>query len=47
MGVPLVDVIAALDPRRDTLVSWVHVTPEGNRMIAEVFADTIAGGECR
>jgi lysophospholipase L1-like esterase len=46
-GVPLVDVIEALDPRRDTLVSWVHLTPEGNRMIAEAFADTIAGGECR
>ena len=49
---PVLDAVLtpALDlseAQRDTLVSWVHLTPEGNRMIAEAFADTIAGGECR
>jgi lysophospholipase L1-like esterase len=45
-GVPLVDVIAALDERRDVLTSWVHLTPEGNRMIAEAFADSILAITC-
>jgi hypothetical protein len=39
--VPLVDVVHALDARRDVLVSWVHLTPEGNEMIAEAFVPTI------
>jgi lysophospholipase L1-like esterase len=40
-GVPLVDAIAALDDRRDCLVSWVHLTPEGNDRIARAFVPTI------
>jgi lysophospholipase L1-like esterase len=40
-GVPLVDVIAATDQRRDCLVSWVHLSPEGNRMVARAFEDGI------
>ncbi len=35
--VPLVDVIAALDERRDCLVSWVHLNAEGNRIVARAF----------
>lgn len=38
---PLVDVIAATDSRRDYLLSWVHVAPGGNRIIAKEFAGTI------
>lgn len=44
--VPLVDVIAALDDRRDALVSWVHLTPEGNRIIAGAFSDRIVEATC-
>lgn len=40
-GIPLVDVIRVLDPRRDVLLSWVHLTPEGNRMIARALAAEI------
>ena len=39
--VPYVDVIAALDQRRDCLVSWVHLNAEGNRIVAEAFASAI------
>jgi lysophospholipase L1-like esterase len=39
--VELVDVVAALDERRDVLVNWVHLRPEGNRMVAETFAPII------
>jgi lysophospholipase L1-like esterase len=39
--VPFVDVIARLDHDRDVLVSWVHLSPEGNRMVAEAFAEKI------
>lgn len=41
--VPLVDVIAATDQRRDCLVSWVHLDPEGNRMVAKAFEEGIVG----
>lgn len=40
-NVPFVDVIAAMDARRDYLVSAVHLTPEGNRLIAECLARRI------
>jgi lysophospholipase L1-like esterase len=40
-GVPFVDVIAALDARRDYLLSWVHLHPEANRIIARELATTI------
>ena len=40
-NVPSVDVIAATDQRRDCLVSWVHLNPEGNRIVAAAFAKAI------
>lgn len=40
-NVPFVDVIGALDQDRDVLSSWVHLNPEGNRLVAEVFAQEI------
>ena len=40
-GIPYADVIEALDERRDCLVSWVHLSPEGNRMVAEALAGEI------
>jgi hypothetical protein len=39
--IPFVDVIAKLDHDRDVLVSWVHLSPRGNRMVAEAFAEKI------
>jgi len=39
--VDLVDLIAVLDQRRDLLVSWVHLYPEANRMVAEALAAEI------
>ena len=38
---PLVDIIAALDQDRDVLLSWVHLSPRGNDMIAQHFAEEI------
>ena len=46
-SVPLVDVIEALDQRRDTLMSWVHLSPEGNKIAARAFADQILKTHCR
>lgn len=45
-GVPFVDVVAATDARRDVLLSWVHLTPEGNRLVARAFADTLLEIAC-
>jgi lysophospholipase L1-like esterase len=39
--VPLVDVITAMDTRRDCLVSWVHLNAEGNRIVAHAFEDLV------
>jgi len=39
--VPFVDVIARLDHDRDVLVSWVHLSPKGNQMVAEALAERI------
>jgi hypothetical protein len=39
--VQLVDVRAALDQHREYLVSWVHLYPEGNVIIAEALAKQI------
>ena len=39
--VPVVDVIDLLDQDRDVLLSWVHLSPKGNRMIAESLATEI------
>ena len=40
-GVRLVDVIHALDDRRDLLVNWVHLNAEANAIIAAAFASVI------
>src|SRR6185503_14715279 len=40
-GVAFVDIVSALDQHRDVLVSWVHVNPGGNRLIAEAYAAEI------
>jgi lysophospholipase L1-like esterase len=45
--VPFVDLVAALDRDRDVLVSWVHLNPRGNRMIAEAYAEQILRRTCR
>jgi lysophospholipase L1-like esterase len=39
--VPVADVRTALDERRDLLVSWVHLHPDANRIVAETLADAI------
>lgn len=39
--VPFVDVVKVLDQDRDVLVSWVHLSPRGNRMIADALAEEI------
>ena len=36
-----VDHIQAMNSRRDYLLSWVHVSPEGNKIIANGFVDEI------
>ena len=40
-SVPFVDGIAALDARRDLLASYVHLTPEANRLLAAALADEV------
>lgn len=39
--VPFVNVQTVLDQDRDVLVSWVHLSPRGNRMLAEALAQEI------
>lgn len=39
--VPFVNVQKVLDQDRDVLVSWVHLSPRGNRMIANTLAEEI------
>jgi hypothetical protein len=39
--VPFVDAISRLDQERDVLVSWVHLSPRGNQMVAEGYAEKI------
>ena len=39
--VPFVDVIGRLDHDRDVLVSWVHLSPRGNHMVAEALAEEV------
>jgi len=45
-AVPLVDGIAVLDGHRDVLVSWVHLTPEGNERLAAAIAPAITERFC-
>ena len=39
--VPFVNVQKVLDQDRDVLMSWVHLSPRGNRMIANALAKEI------
>jgi hypothetical protein len=39
--IPFVDIIGRLNQDRDVMLSWVHLNPQGNRMIAEGFAEKI------
>jgi hypothetical protein len=39
--------IEELDDRRDVLFSYVHLTPEGNQLIAKAFATEILEQTCR
>nr|WP_281719536.1 hypothetical protein [Nitrosomonas nitrosa] len=39
--VPFVDVVKVLDQDRDVLVSWVHLSPRGNHMIADALAEEV------
>lgn len=39
--VPLVDVVELLDPRRDLLLSWVHLHPEANLEVARALAPVV------
>lgn len=41
-GIPLVDNIAIVNARRDYLASYVHLTEEGNRALAEALYEQIA-----
>ena len=43
--VEFVDGIAALNPHRDNLVSDVHLSPEGNRVLARALARAISGSD--
>ncbi len=40
-NIPFVNIIEALNQDRDQLTSWVHLTPQGNRIIASQFTDAI------
>lgn len=42
--VEFVDIRSALDDRRDLLVSWVHLHPDANRVVAEKLAEQIVTG---
>ncbi|MBH0207042.1 MAG: hypothetical protein HP495_00615 [Nitrospira sp.] len=39
--VPFVNIQKVLDQDRDVLMSWVHLSPRGNRMIADALAEEI------
>jgi len=43
---PFVDIIAATNGNRDVLLSWVHLSPRGNQMVAQAFAKEILRHEC-
>jgi hypothetical protein len=40
-GIVVVDGIRALDPRREVLRSWVHLSEEGNEALADAIAEVI------
>jgi len=45
-SVPFVDIIEATNRDRDVLLSWVHLSPRGNRLVAQAFAKEILRHEC-
>ena len=45
-GVTVVDTLGALDPHREEIVSWVHLSHEGNRIIADTLASAILELKC-
>jgi lysophospholipase L1-like esterase len=45
--VPVADIRSALDERRELLVSWVHLHPEANHIVAETLADVILAEAAR
>ena len=45
-GIEFVDVRAALDGRRDQIISWVHLSHEANRIVAEALAARILARTC-
>lgn len=45
-GIPFVDIIAAMDQARDNLLTWVHLTPAGNQVIASALAKEIFTHVC-
>lgn len=44
--VPFVDVIGALDQDRHHLLTWVHLHPEGNKIVARELANAILNKLC-
>ena len=44
--VPLVDIINALDEHRNYLLTWVHLHPDGNKIVAANFAREIMDRTC-
>ena len=44
--VPFVDIIELLDDQRHHMVSWVHLDPHANLLVAEAFSDEIARHLC-
>ncbi len=45
-SVEFVDLIGALNQDRDGLLSWVHLTPASNRMIARALSDSLVRRFC-
>ena len=44
--IPFADIIEATDRDRDILLSWVHLSQQGNALIARRFADVILERAC-
>ncbi len=44
--IPSVDLIAALDQDRHHMLSWVHLSPTANRIIARTLTDELAHKFC-
>lgn len=44
--VRFVDAISRMDDRRDHLLNWVHLTPEGNQIVAQSYSEKILEAVC-